>query len=201
MIRAFLFDIGRVLVHFDFSRCFRQLAPLAAADMTLAEQEIRALLTPLETGLLSDEEFTARCVTILGGGVTPEVFTRAYTSIFEPNTLMEPVVAALADKYPLYLFSNTSGLHERALLASMPVFRHFRGGFFSWRAGVMKPDAPAYEQAIALTGEPPEHIAYIDDAAANIAAGAAAGLQTHEYAAERHDAFTGWLRTLGAGGE
>lgn len=194
---AFLFDIGRVLVQFDFGLAFSRLAPLAAADMTVAEAGIRSLLTPLETGALSTADFISRSVDLLGGEVTPAAFEEAYCEIFTPHAPMEEAVAALAEKYPLFLFSNTSELHERFLLRDYGVFRHFRGGIFSWRAGAMKPDDAIYEQAIVLTGCPPDRIAYIDDLPANVAKGRRLGLITHHYDAAAHSEFERWLGFIG----
>lgn len=197
---AFLFDIGRVLVQFDFNIAFQRLAPLASADMTEAERDIRTLLNPLETGALSTADFVARSVEILGGDMTPAVFEEAYCSIFWTRGEMEAAVARLAQKVPLYLFSNTSELHERFLLGRYSVFRHFRGGIFSWRAGAMKPDDAIYEQAIALTGLPADRIGYIDDLPANIATGQRLGLVTHLYDAAAHGEFETWLESIGMGG-
>ena len=109
---------------------------------------------------------------------------------------MENAVASLVENYPLYLFSNTSELHERRLLRDYRFFRHFRGGIFSWRAGAMKPDDAIYEQAIALTGCRPERIGYIDDLPANVATGQRRGLITHHYDAAAHGEFEFWLGSL-----
>jgi glucose-1-phosphatase len=197
MPQAFLFDIGRVLVQFDFSLAFARLAPLTGEPLPEAETAIRALLPALETGTLSTAEFLRRGSRLLGGEVTPHLFEEAYCGIFTLNAAMQPVVEKLAANFPLYLFSNTSELHERHLFRHYPVFRLFRGGIYSWRAGFMKPDPAIYTKAIALAGVPASHIAYIDDLPENIATGRSAGLLSHEYSAARHSKFEDWLASLG----
>ena len=58
MIRAFLFDIGNVLVRFDFSRAARAVAPLCdVADAAEALQRMDAVKHGYEDGQVSRAEF------------------------------------------------------------------------------------------------------------------------------------------------
>ncbi len=199
MIRACLFDIGNVLVTFDYARTF----PLIAARTERMYEEVHAYLstviTELETGRLSSEDFITRGVEFLGGGITGAEFEKAFTEIFEPIHPVWDAVRSVTAKVPAWLFSNTSELHERFLFQQFPEFAAFHGGCYSWRLGSMKPDRGMYEQALTVLGLPAEEIAYIDDLPANIETGRRFGFHCHQYDRTRHADLLRFLRDCGLG--
>ena len=195
--QACLFDIGNVLVTFDYARTFPMLA--ARTPRTFAEvlDHLSAMSGALETGRLSSEEFIARALDFLGGGVTRAEFLASFEGIFE---LIEPVwelVKTIRRRVPVYLFSNTSELHEACLFRQFPQFAGFDGGFYSWRLGTMKPEPGMYETALSTLGLRPEEIAYVDDLPANIATGRRLGFQCHQYDRTRHAALPAFLQDCG----
>ena len=197
MIRAFLFDIGNVLVRFDYGRVFRRLEAMAGAErVAVAEPVIRGMGPELESGRLTAEAFVDRAVDLLGPTVTAERFREVFNDIFTANEPMHAAVESLRGRVPLHLFSNTSELHERHLFERFPVFDRFDGGFYSWRAGCMKPDEAFYHLALETLGLPPEAVAYVDDLPDNAATGRRLGLVTHAYHPDRHEAFEEFLAGL-----
>lgn len=197
VIRAFLFDIGNVLVRFDFSRATKALSARGSQPPEQVAKIIQALIPVLETGHLTTADFLHRVIEETGFVGTQDEAREAYCDIFFPHEPTWLLVERLAQHYPLYLFSNTSELHHRFLFDHYPVFSRFRDGVFSWLAGCMKPDAAFYQKGIDLIGESPESIFYLDDAAANIEAGRVAGLQTHQYDPAQHDKLETALRSAG----
>jgi glucose-1-phosphatase len=199
MIEAFLFDIGNVLVTVHFSRAMNRLA----ARSDLRADEICGRLTPLigemECGKFGSREFVRRGAAATRFAGTPEEFIAAYTEIFDENPPMSRLVAALAERFPLYLLSNTSGLHLDYLRAIDPVFAHFRGGVFSYLAASLKPDEKIFREAIAQCRLDPGRTLYLDDGAANTAVAARLGFQTFTYDWRRHDDFVEFLRPVHAG--
>ncbi len=193
MIDAFLFDIGRVIVQFDFDLIYRRLEPLAGRPLTGVAQQIAPMLIPLETGQLTAADFVQQATALIGGGVTEHDFATAYMEIFTPNEPMWRTVERVASKVPVYLFSNISALHEIWLLKEYDVFQHFKGGLFSWRCGSMKPDDEIYRQGLELLGVPAERIGYVDDLEPNIATGRRFGFQSHLYNMADHAAFEDFL--------
>lgn len=195
---ALLFDIGNVLVRFDFTVAAQRFASMSAAS---AEQ-VLALLSPfkdeLESGLISDEDFITQSMERIGFRGTREDFARIWGDIFTPNAPMISAVGRLAAEHPLYLLSNTSGLHKDWLFANFEVFRHFTGGIYSHEAGCMKPHELIFLSAIETFELDPRRTLYIDDLADNIAAGQRLGFVCHHYHLDRHDAFEAdlqaWLR-------
>ncbi|MEI6534996.1 MAG: HAD family phosphatase [Verrucomicrobiaceae bacterium] len=187
MKRAFLFDIGNVLVHFDFREAAQKFAQLSAATA----DEILTLLSPfkddLESGRMSDADFITQSISRIGFRGTHEEFTRIWGDIFTENPPMLKLVRDLAGTLPLYLFSNTSGLHKEWLFKQFNIFSLFDDGIYSYEAGSAKPREEFYHEAIRRFGLTPSQTIYIDDLNENIATGQRLGFVCHHYQAAQHD--------------
>lgn len=197
MIQACLFDIGNVLVSFDYARAFQRLAARTRRTAGEWQAHLQEAGGELETGRLSSGDFVSRAVAFSGSEVSGEDFLQAFSDIFERNEPVWGVMEALRKVIPVHLFSNTSEIHEKWLFGMWPDFHRFHGGFFSWRLGTMKPDDGMYEQAAHGLGVPASSIAYIDDLPANIRTGQRFGFRSHQYDLRDHGAL---LRFLESGG-
>ncbi len=186
MKRAFLFDIGNVLVHFDFSEAAQKLAQQSEASA----DEVLMLLSPfkddLESGRMSDADFITQAIARIGFRDSRAEFTRVWSDIFTENPPMLALVQQLAGKHPLYLFSNTSGLHKDWLFERFKIFSLFDDGIYSYEAGCAKPREEFYLEAIRRFDLTPSQTIYIDDLQENIATAQRLGFQCHHYAAVRH---------------
>jgi putative hydrolase of the HAD superfamily len=186
---ALLFDIGNVLVRFDFTAAAKRFA----AQSEATTEEVLALLAPfkddLESGRISDSDFVSQSMARIGFRGTREEFIEVWSDIFTENAPMIAAVEELAVEHPLYLLSNTSGLHKDWLFAKFPVFRHFAGGIFSHEARSMKPHEPIFRAAMEAFGLVASQTLYIDDLPDNIATGRRLGLVTHHYHPDRHQEF------------
>lgn len=197
MIEAILFDIGNVLLRFDFNLAAQALA----AHSRLPAPEIRAVLddlhTPHESGGISSDEFIVEAMKRMGCAAPKEVFLEAFTGIFTPNEPMWEFDRALRGKVRRVLFSNTSRIHQEHVFAFYPEFQTMDGGVYSWTAKCMKPDEGIYLQALALLNLPPERVAYIDDLLPNIETGRRLGLRCLHYHPDRHAEFLREAAALG----
>lgn len=197
MIDTFLFDIGNVLVTFDFTRATHRLVEQSA----LTAEEMREILTPLviemETGRLDAEQFIDEAMTAVQFTGERDLFRQAYNDIFEANGPMIELVAELSIRHPLYLLSNTSALHLEHLRLSYPVFSHFRGGVYSHEARSMKPEEAIFLEVIKTCSLEPSRTLYVDDSAANTASAARLGFQTFTYDHRRHEDLLQFLRQEG----
>ncbi len=187
---AFLFDIGNVILPFDFTISARRIAGHSRATA----EEILALVSPLtvdfELGRMSVDDFIATASERIGYTGEPDFFRSAFADIFDPNLPMVAFVESLkAEGVPLYLLSNTNGIHAPFFEAAYPVFGLFDGGIYSHEVGLMKPDPEIFELAKTTLSLDPARTVYIDDLAANCEAGAAAGFRSVVYARDRHGEF------------
>jgi len=192
-IRACLFDIGNVLVTFDYTRTFPALAAQTGRSYEEIHTHLAGMSASLETGLITSEEFIGRALDFIGEGVTRAAFLSAFTEIFDPVVPVWEMVQTVCRRVPSWLFSNTSELHETWLLRRYPDFSWFTGGFYSWRLGVMKPDPGMYQAALAALSLPAQQIAYVDDLPANVETGRALGFQCHLFDHTRPEALREFL--------
>ncbi|MEY4485020.1 MAG: hypothetical protein RL693_2472 [Verrucomicrobiota bacterium] len=196
--RAFLFDIGNVLVHFDFTPAIQRFARLSTAGETKIKKLISPFKDDLESGNISDEDFIAQSIERIGFRGTPEEFIAIWGDIFTENEPMIALVKKLAGNHPLYLLSNTSGLHKAWLFEHFDIFRLFEGGIYSHEARCMKPHEPIYRLALEQYQLDPAATFYIDDLSDNIITGQRLGFVCHHYSPEAHgaleEAVDAWLK-------
>lgn len=194
---TFLFDIGNVLLRFDYKESLFALIPPHLGE---AQERLRLLdekRDDLESGKISAADFTEWSLATLGSEASPEEFVAAWRSIFQPI----PETWALAERlaaqgHRLILFSNINPIHSPWIYDAYPIFSQFHGAVMSFEIGVMKPHTAFYEKAIEIYELVPAETAYIDDLPANIAAGQAAGFHCHTYDHRNHEALEDWVAAL-----
>jgi FMN phosphatase YigB (HAD superfamily) len=176
-----VFDLGKVLVDFDYSIAGRRIA--AKSDLSAAEVQAYLNQSPLlfryETGLMSRREFFEDVCAHTGFRGDLEEFGNYFADIFTEMPEMIALHAQLRQRgIPTYIFSNTNDLAVEHMRRAFPFFANFDGYILSYEVGAMKPAAKIYEALEALAGKRGPEIVYLDDRAENIAAGAARGWQT-----------------------
>ena len=166
MTKAVIFDLGKVLVPFDFQRGYDRLQPLCGYSVEEVRKRIGAtgLVTKLESGLLKSEEFVSRLGEALGVAFDYDQFCEIWSCIFLPGTLVpESLVAGLKKRYPLVLLSNTNAMHFEMLQCNYPILRHFENRALSHEVGATKPNPLIYRRAVELAGCRPEECFFTDD--------------------------------------
>ncbi|MGI9241874.1 MAG: HAD family hydrolase [Verrucomicrobiales bacterium] len=193
-INAYLFDIGNVILGFDFSIAVRRLREFGIThDAPLSH--ITATKDRYEAGQIDDEEFVELAIEELGFSGDSTDFITIWQEIFHENEAMVASIKDLAKQgHPLFLLSNTNGLHVEYMRREHPIFEAFTGGIYSHEAKSMKPERPMYQQAIDRFGLTPGETLYIDDLPANIETGKSMGFLTHQYDLDDHEAFLAALR-------
>lgn len=175
------FDLGKVLVDFDYSIAARRITARCARAIDYADffSHHASLLGRYELGEVTTQEFfDAICDATSFSGTRTE-FGDYFADIF---TEIPPIVrlhATLRGKgLRTYIFSNTNELAISHIRRRFPFFSTFDGYIFSYEEGAMKPDRKIYEALEKLAGCSGPEICYMDDLPQNIAAGAARGWQT-----------------------
>lgn len=175
-----VFDLGKVLVDFDYSIAGRRIA--AQADLSPAEVQQFLDHSPLlyryETGLMTQLEFFAAVQQVTGFQGTSEEFSSFFADIFWEIPKMVELHATLRQRgIPTYIFSNTNDLAIMHIRRNFPFFANFDGYILSYEVRAMKPDPRIYEALEALSGRCGAEILYLDDRQENVDAGAARGWQ------------------------
>jgi putative hydrolase of the HAD superfamily len=179
MHKAVIFDLGRVLIDFDFERGYRALeglCPHAAAEIP-RRLASTGLVERFETGRIEPRDFVAQMCSALDLEIDYGRFCRIWTSIFTETLIPESLLAGLAARYRLLLLSNTNVIHFEGLRASHSrLLRHFDELILSYEVGAMKPQPEIYQAAIARAGCRPEECFYTDDIAQFVTAARSLGI-------------------------
>jgi putative hydrolase of the HAD superfamily len=179
MHKAILFDLGRVLINFDFARGDRAMAgrsPYTAEEIPRLLQG-SGLVERFETGLVEPPEFVAEMSRLLGLTVGYEEFRELWSSIFTETLIPEGMLAGLGRRYRLVLLSNTNALHfEWLRVKHANLLRHFDALVLSHEVKAMKPQAAIYRAALEQANCAPEECFYTDDLAAYVESAKAMGI-------------------------
>ena len=196
---TFLFDIGKVLLDFDFENSLRHLLPPETPAQEIDERLARMLerKDDFESGRVSPEDYIPWALEILGHEITHEKFVTAWQNIFTPNQAMWRVVEKLhGEGHRLILFSNTNAIHCPWVFDEFSEFSMFDGGVLSFETGYIKPQPEIYQHAVDTHALIPESTLYIDDLPQNIETGRQFGFHCWQYDLNEHAAFEEWLATF-----
>ena len=189
-----VFDLGQVLVDFDYSIAARKIAARSAKPPENVHSFLGSspLLVQFETGLMTREQFYHEVCSAIGFRGTLEEFGGFFADIFSEIEPMIQLHAELRKRGLLtYVLSNTNDLAIEHVRRNFPFFKNFDGYIFSYEVKSMKPDVKIYEALEQLTGRRGAEILYIDDRAENIEVGVARGWRTifHETPERTHAAI------------
>jgi putative hydrolase of the HAD superfamily len=163
--RAIIFDLGKVLVHFDFKRGYRELEGHCALPAAEIPKRLAGtgLVEQFETGLVEPRDFVDQLRRILDLRVDYDEFCRIWSCIFTETLIPESMIEGLAARYRLLLLSNTNAIHFEMIHRKYPLLRHFHDLVLSYEVKAMKPDPAIYRAVLERAGCRPEECFYTDD--------------------------------------
>jgi glucose-1-phosphatase len=179
MHKAILFDLGRVLIHFDFRRGYRALEGLCPYSAEEIPRHLAGtgLVERFETGLVEPREFVDEICRTLDLKVDYDQFRVIWSSIFTEVLIPESMLEGLKRRYRLVLVSNTNALHFEMIRETYAhLLRHFDDLVLSYEVRAMKPQPEIFQAAVELAGCPPQECFYTDDIAAYIEAARRMGI-------------------------
>jgi FMN phosphatase YigB (HAD superfamily) len=181
---AVVFDLGKVLLDFDYSAPAKRLAARSTINETQLYELVAAsnAMADYEAGLITTEAFY-KCIQ-KGSGFTGDLqeFSAIFSDIFTPIHDMIALHSRIREiGLPTFIFSNTNELAVRHVRETYPFFADFSGYVFSFEEKSMKPAAPVYEAVEKMTGCSGSELLYIDDRPENADAGAARGWRTVQH--------------------
>src|SRR5208282_1518768 len=193
-----VFDLGKVLVDFDYSIAARKVA--ARSTKSLLDLAFLLSASPLivqyECGLVTRRKFFEQIRDAVGFQGDLEEFGGYFADIFTEIPQMIALHAELRRRgFKTYIFSNTNDLAIEHIERNFPFFQNFDGYIFSYEIGAMKPDAKIYKAMEATSGRRGGEIIYIDDRPENIEAGNTRGWKTilHESPEESRETLERFL--------
>lgn len=184
MIKTVLFDLGNVIIPFDFKLAYARMAEHCSCKPEEVPARIRAtgLVAPFERGEIEAEPFVRELSAALGLNITYREFCDWWSCVFLPEPLVsEALLRDLRSRCRLLALSNTNAIHFAMLKNAYPLLRHFDDYVLSYEVGASKPDAKIYREAIARSQCSAEECFFTDDLAVNVAAAREHGMDAVQF--------------------
>lgn len=186
-IQAILFDLGKVLVDFNFETGIQALHAACSISRDRLEEVLwdENWIRRYERGEISTREFHAYLCKTADLKLDLEGFCRTWSSVFLPGVIVsEALLVALKRKYPLILVSNTNEVHIDFVRSNYRFLDYFDHRIFSYEVGSLKPDRKIFERAIAASGHPAEALFFTDDREENVFVATELGMHAHQFKSE-----------------
>ncbi len=184
VITDVIFDLGNVLVPFDWKIAVKRLLKYLPADIaenatrdprTLAKA-INDLVDKLEIGAISFEEFHRLVAFRIGLTADLNEFQRIWSQIFTLDQQMTRLGKSLTKRYGVWLASNTDEVHYEYITRNFPEILFYKKAALSYQMGTKKPAIEYFTKAIELFGIQPDHAVFVDDLVENVVAARKIGI-------------------------
>lgn len=179
MIKNIIFDIGKVLIGFDWESYLGRMFDEETAQKVTAATFGSGHWSEIDRAVLSEEEILELFYRV--GPDIKEEIKQTYDRLGECVERLDwaiPFIDVLKEKgYKIYYLSNMS---EHALGSNPPAFDfvdHMDGGVFSCDVHLVKPDPAIFEALLEKYGFRPEECIFIDDHPENAAAARKLGMK------------------------
>ncbi|HZI33177.1 MAG TPA: HAD family hydrolase, partial [Candidatus Binatia bacterium] len=162
---VFIFDLGKVLVDFDYSIAAQKIAARSSKLPRDLQSFLGSspLLVEYESGRIGRQDFFDSVRHAVGFHGDLNEFGGFFADIFSeiPDTIA--LHAELRQRgFKTYIFSNTNDLAVEHVRRNFPFFAHFDGYIFSYEIGAMKPLDAIYKAMEDLCGHRGADLVYFD---------------------------------------
>ena len=174
MIEAVAFDIGKVLLDFDYSIFVKKMAKKSQCNEVDLNTYLNQspLLAEYESGFLSSFEFYELVKKETGFEGSETDFAKLFEDIFTPISSMIDIHQEIADSgIRTYTFSNTNEMAVKYISKNYGFWDNFSGHVLSHKVGALKPQSKIYEVLEEISGLQGGVIAYVDDLPLNCKTG------------------------------
>ncbi len=180
-VRALLFDLGGVVIDFDFGRAFRLWAARAECDPALLEEKfsLDQAYEQHERGEIEASDYFAALRQSLGINVSDEDFIEGWSDVYlGPVPGMAEVLSIAQRRLPIYAFTNSNPTHKSVWeVRYADELEPFRSIFVSSDLGFRKPDPEAFRLVASRMGFRPQEILFFDDIPGNVDGARMAGIE------------------------
>lgn len=166
MIKVIVFDLGNVLIPFDYNR---MLVKLDERKKGLGKRFYKLYKSnyhihrDYEKWKLRDDEFLDIMMQWTENAFGREEFCRVYSDLFEENKEVAALLPNLKRNYKLILLSNTNHIHQKYGWRHFGFLKYFDKLILSHEVGAIKPEPEIYRAVMKYSEEPPEAHLFIDD--------------------------------------
>lgn len=196
--KTVIFDLGNVLLSFDFRIAANQLAK----HSKIAEEEIvtlinqSKLLHQFERGEINSMQFYSEVTKACGYEKDLEQFSKDFSDIFEEiHPMVEFFKQLKRNGYKVALFSNTNEMATDFIRKQFSFLDEFDEIFLSYEHGIMKPTPSLYRIVESTLKKKGKDLFFIDDRPENIETAINLGWSgiIHTEAGKTINAVNSWL--------
>lgn len=168
MIKNIIFDLGKVLIDYDFDIFFKACKVNSkAADLKNAASVINLF----DAGKISKKQFYNAMKKIYSFQLDQLDFEAAWCNHFSQNMEMIAFAKKLSSQLNLFILSNTDEIHFPFIWQNFPILHFFDNNLMlSYQLNYIKPDLDIYKKAFTLFGLSTEESLFIDDKEKNVIA-------------------------------
>lgn len=166
MIKNVIFDVGRVLVAFDWEEYLRGFGFSEEKYEKIAEATFMSPVWPERDRGLYDEEEYIRQFTALAPEYAEDIrrVVQGSTKTIRPYSYAETWVRYLKEQgYRLYILSNYSDYMLKRTMEKLTFLKYMDGIIFSCKVKELKPEAGIYKTLLEKYGLKPEESVFVDD--------------------------------------
>jgi len=183
LITDVIFDLGKVLVPFDWGIALRRLAGQFPKELGKAQNDPQAFLSVigdlvdlLEIGAIDFRQFHGLVASRTGLNISEDGFRKTWSEIFRLDANVVELGRELTRRYNVWLASNTNEAHYTYIVDNFPEILFFKKAALSYELGSKKPETVFFTKAIELFGIRPEQSVFIDDLEENVTAAKGIGI-------------------------
>lgn len=165
---AIVFDLGNVLIPFDYQIMIRRLDAVKEGLGKRFMEHYRlnySIHRSFERGDIKEDDFLEIMLESCERAINRDTFCRYYSEIFTENKEVTALLPELKKNYKLVLLSNTNGIHREYGYKHYEFFKYFDKLILSHEIGAVKPEPEIYKAVEYFTGLPAGEHVFIDDVA------------------------------------
>lgn len=168
MIKALFFDLGNVLVHFDWTRAIDKLTPVSPLEPPAIREIVTSspLAMQFEKGEIAPDPFFERLRATLQCSLSISELREIWSDIFTPMEDNIAPVRSLKGRFFLGLISNTNPAHVEWIRHRFDFFDCFDRLTFSYDARALKPETAIFD--LARGGFDPSEVWFVDDTISHV---------------------------------
>jgi HAD superfamily hydrolase (TIGR01509 family) len=166
MIKVIVFDLGNVLIPFDYNRILIRLNSIkeGLGDRFYNRyKDNYHVHRQYERWELNEEEFLKVMLEWCEHEVNAEEFCHIYSDLFTENEQTTELLPKLKESYTLVLLSNTNFIHQKYGWEKYKFLKNFDKLILSHEVGAVKPEEKIYKAVENYTNVEPEAHIFIDD--------------------------------------
>ena len=163
---AIVFDLGNVLIPFDYSKAINKLNEVENGLGNRFYDFFKSnynLHREFESGKISEKEFINKMLSIVDHKIDEKTFCKYYADIFSLNEDVISLLPIMKKNYKLFLLSNTDSIHKKYGWKKYDFLKYFDKLILSFEVGAVKPEEKIYREVEKASGLPSSEHFFIDD--------------------------------------